>query len=269
MWEAPMKANVNGFTMNYEITGPQGSPAVVLHHPLATNLTTWDELTAVLSPRYRVVRLDARGHGQSEATKGAYALDTLAQDVVSLLDTLGLKRVHFLGLSMGGMVGQYLGVQHGERFASLVLASTSSRIPDEAQPIWDQRIAGAKAGGMKSQLEGALGRWVSPAGLKDAALVARLSTMIEATPVDGYLGWCEAIRRLNVTDRLGSIKVPTRVIVGELDQGTPVAAAQTIHKAIPGSEIAIVPGVSHMLQNENPAAFNAEVIPFIDKHAKR
>lgn len=263
-----MQASINGFTMNYEDTGAPSAPAAVLHHPLATNLSTWDELTAALSPRYRVVRLDARGHGQSEAPKGAYTLEMLAQDVVSLMDHLGLERAHFLGLSMGGMVGQYLGMLHGGRFQSLVLASTSSRIPDEAQPIWDQRIAGAKAGGMKSQLESALARWVSPAGLKNPALVARLAKMIEATPIDGYLGWCEAIRRLNATDRLGTIKVPTRVIVGELDPSTPVAAAQTIHNGIPGSEIAIVPGVSHMLQNEDPAAFNAQVLPFIDKHAK-
>ncbi len=92
--------------------------------------------------------------------------------------------------------------------------------------------------------------------------------MIESTPLDGYLGWCEAIRRLDVTDRLGAIKLPTRVIVGELDPATPVAAAQAIHNAIPGSELAIVPGVSHMLHNEEPATFNAQVLPFIDRHAK-
>lgn len=263
-----MKASINGISMNYEDTGAQSAQTVLLHHPLATNLSTWDELTAALSPSYRVVRMDARGHGQSEAPKGAYGLEMLAQDMVSLMDHLDITRAHFLGLSMGGMVGQYLGLLHAARFASLVLASTTSRIPDEAQPIWDQRIAGAKADGMKSQVGGALGRWVSPAGQKNPALVSRLSKMIEATPLDGYLGWCEAIRRLNVTDRLGTINVPTKVIVGELDPSTTVAAAQTIHKGIPGSEIAIVPGVSHMLQNEDPAAFNAQVLPFIDKHAK-
>lgn len=263
-----MKASVNGFSMNYEISGPDRAPAVILHHPLATNLSTWDELTAALAPRYRVVRLDARGHGQSEATKGAYSMEMLAQDVVALMDHLKIERAHFLGLSMGGMVGQYLGILHGARFASLVLASTSSRIPDEAQPVWDQRISAARAGGMKSQVEGALARWVSPAGLENPALVGRLTTMIEATPLDGYIGWCEGIRRLNATDRLGAVKVPTRVIVGELDPATPVAAAQTIHKGIKGSELVIVPGVSHMLQNEDPAAFNAQVLPFIDKHAR-
>jgi 3-oxoadipate enol-lactonase len=263
-----MKAKINGINLNYETSGPANAPAVILHHPLSTNLSTWDELTAALSPKFRVVRLDARGHGQSDAPTGAYTFETLAKDVVDLMDHVGIKRASFLGLSMGGMAGQYLGLLYPDRFNSLVLASTSSRIPDDAAAIWDKRIAGARAGGMKATLEAALARWVSPAGLKDPALVARLSKMIESTPVDGYIGWCEAIRRLNVTDRLRGVKIPTQVVVGELDPATPVAASRAIHEAIPGSELVIVPGVSHMLHNEDPAGFNAKVVPFIEKHAK-
>jgi 3-oxoadipate enol-lactonase len=263
-----MKAKINGIAINYETSGPTNAPAVVLHHPLSTNLSTWDELTAALDPKYRVVRLDARGHGQSDAPAGAYTFETLAKDVVGLMDHVGIERASFLGLSMGGMVGQYLGLLHPSRFNCLILASTSSRIPADSQALWDQRMAGARAGGMKSTVEAAMERWVSPQGRKNPALVARLAKMIESTPLDGYLGWCEAIRRLDVTDRLGAIKLPTRVIVGELDPATPVAAAQAIHNAIPGSELAIVPGVSHMLHNEEPATFNAQVLPFIDRHAK-
>jgi 3-oxoadipate enol-lactonase len=263
-----MKATVNGIAINYDLSGPDGAPAVVLHHPLATNLTCWDELTAALTPRYRVLRLDARGHGRSDAPKGAYTFETLATDVVDLMTHCGIEKASFLGLSMGGMVGQYLGLLHSDRFHNLCLVSTSSRIPAEAQPIWEQRIANAKTGGMASQVEGAMQRWVSPRALKENQnLVKRLAGMIEATPVDGYIGWCHAISGLNVTERLDAIRLPTRVIVGEIDPATPVAAAQAIHAAIPGSDLVIVPGVSHMLHNEDPELFHTHVLPFIDAHA--
>jgi 3-oxoadipate enol-lactonase len=263
-----MKATINGIAINYDLSGPDGAPAVVLHHPLATNLTCWDELTAALTPRYRVLRFDARGHGKSDAPEGAYTFETLAKDVVDLMIHCGIGKASFLGLSMGGMVGQYLGLLHPDRFHNLCLVSTSSRIPAEAQPIWEQRIANAKAGGMASQVEGAMQRWVSPRALKEnPALVRRLAAMIEATPVDGYLGWCHAISGLNVTDRLGAIRLPTRVIVGEIDPATPVAAAQAIHAVIPGSDLVIVPGVSHMLHNEEPELFHSHVLPFIAAHA--
>ncbi len=263
-----MKSTVNGIAINYELSGAADGPAVVLHHPLATNLSCWDELTAALEEKYRVLRLDARGHGASDAPAGAYAFETLAKDVVDLMTACGMDKASFLGLSMGGMVGQYLGFLYPERFKCLLLVSTSSRIPDEAQPVWDQRIVAAKKDGMASQVDGAMQRWVSPRALKeDAALVERLRKMILATPVDGYLGWCQAIRGLNVTSRLGAIKLPTRVIVGELDPATPVAASQAIHEAIPGSDLVIVPGVSHMLHNEEPELFHSHVLPFLDAHA--
>jgi 3-oxoadipate enol-lactonase len=263
-----MKAKINGININFELSGNNDGPTVVLHHPLATNLTSWDELTEALEPRYRVLRLDARGHGKSDAPKGAYTFETLAKDVVDLMTNCGVEKAHFVGLSMGGMAGQYLGLLYPDRFHSLCLASTSSRIPPEAKSVWEQRIANAPSQGMAAQVEAALQRWLSPTALKEnATLVKRLTAMIEATPIDGYIGWCHAISGLNATDRLSAIKLPTRVIVGELDPATPVAASQAIHAAIPGSDLVIVPGVSHMLHNEEPGAFNAHVLSFLDKHA--
>jgi 3-oxoadipate enol-lactonase len=264
-----MKTQGNGIDINYELSGPDNAPAVVLHHPLATTLGSWDELTAALSPRYRVLRLDARGHGQSDAPAGPYTFEMLAKDVVDLMSACGIDKAAFIGLSMGGMVGQYLGLLHPERFNSLTLVSTSSRVPDEAKTLWDQRVKAVMTSGMVSQVEGALQRWVSPRALKEnTALVARLSKMIERTPIDGYVGWCQAIRGLDVTSRLGAIRLPTRVIVGEIDPATPVAASQAIHAAIPGSELIVVPGVSHMLHNEDPELFHSHILPFLAAHAR-
>jgi len=262
-----MRARINGFEMSFDVSGGADKPAVVLHHPLATNLSGWDELVAALSPACRVVRFDARGHGASEAPQGPYALETLAADVVGLMDHLQIPRAFYLGLSMGGFIGQYLGLLHAGRFSGLSLVSTSSRIPDEARPLWDERIRNARAGGMQTQVESALGRWLAPESRKNPALVARCARMIEATPVEGYVGWCGAIRGLNVTDRLKAITLPTQVIVGSLDVGTPPAAAQAIHREIKGSEYVEMPGVAHMLHLEAPAEFHKHVLPFVARHA--
>lgn len=265
-----MHARINDITMSFESAGPVGAPAVVLHHPLATNLGTWDALTSALTPTYRVIRFDARGHGKTEAPKGAYALETLAADVIGLMDHLGIDRARFLGLSMGGMVGQLLGLLHGKRFHALSLVSTTSRVPPEAQPLWDERIRNSPLTGMAGTVDTALGRWLSPDARKNRpALVERLTQMMLTTPVDGYVGWCHAIRKLDVTERLGAITVPTQVIVGALDPSTTPAAAEAIASRIKGASLVIMPGVSHMLQEEAPEAFAGHVLPFFAAHGPK
>lgn len=259
-----MKAKVNGIEMNYEVSGRPDAPAVVLHHPLATDLSTWDELTTALEPRYRVVRMDARGHGRSEAPAGAYAFETLAADVVGLMDHLEIDKAHFLGLSMGGMVGQYLGLLHPGRFRSLCLVSTSSAVPADSAPLWAERIRTATASGMSSLVDGAMARWLAPdAFTSRPELVARLRAAIEATSPQGYVGWCHAISGLAITQRLAEIRLPTLVVVGALDPATPPQAAEVIHRKIAGSDLVVMPGVSHMLHLETPAAFHAHVLSFL------
>jgi 3-oxoadipate enol-lactonase len=264
-----MQATVNGFRMNYKAEGPEAAPPVVLHHSLAMNLSLWDELTAALLPRYRVVRFDARGHGESEATKAPYTFETLAADVVGLMDTLEIERAHFVGLSMGGMVGQYLGLLHPRRFSSLTLASTSSRVPPEGRALWTQRVKDTREKGIQSQVAVAVPRWVTAANQKDKPqVVARLTRMLLGTPVEGFCGWGGAIATLDVTDRLKTITLPTCVIVGEEDPGTPPAAAQAIHREIAGSTLIVAPKLSHMLCAEEPAVFDKHVIDFLDRQPR-
>ena len=260
-----MEATINGIRMNYAVDGPETAIPVVLHHPLATNMTIWDELTAALIPRYRVVRFDARGHGKTEAPVGTYAFETLAADVVALMDHMKVERAHFLGLSMGGMAGQYLGLGHAKRFNSLQLVSTSSRIPTEARHLWVDRVKVAREKGMASQPPASMQRWLTEANRQKPALVARLSQMIETTPLEGYAGWCQAIEKLDITDRLKAITLPTQVIVGADDPATPPAAAEAIHRQIPGSTLIVMPAVAHMLCAEDPAAFQKHVLAFLDK----
>ncbi|HHK74575.1 MAG TPA: 3-oxoadipate enol-lactonase [Rhizobiales bacterium] len=254
----------DGGRLFVRVEGAHDAPVLLLHHSLATNLHSWDRIVPALAEHYRVVRFDARGHGKSDAPAGPYDLAHLTEDVLRILDHLEINRAHFLGLSMGGMVGQLLGLSHGDRVLSLILASTTSFVSPEAGPLWDERIARVRSAGMVSQVEGTVGRWFTQGFLEsDTQRVEEIARMIAETPVEGYAGWCEAIKTLNLTDKLGAITAPTLVIVGEEDPGTPVAAARVIHEAIANSQLVIIPAASHQAPVEQPEAFGAAVLGFI------
>lgn len=265
-----MRARINDIEMNYDISGKADGPPVLLHHPLATELSVWDELTAALAPSYRVIRLDARGHGKTESTPGPYDMEKLAGDVVGLLDHLGLAKTRYLGLSMGGFVGQVLGYKHPSRFHSLVLVSTSSNMTG-AREIWEGRVKTVQQSGMSPAIvEGSMQRWLSPEALKGKPqVVARLSKMVASTPPQGFIGWCQAIMNFDVTSRLKEIDLPVRIIAGAIDPATTPAMMQIMHKEIRGSEYVEVPGTAHMLHVEEPAKFHAEVLPFMAKHGPK
>jgi 3-oxoadipate enol-lactonase len=264
-----MQATINGIRMIYDVSGAENGPPVVLHHSLAMNLSLWDELAAALAPKYRVIRFDARGHGRTEATKAPYTFELLSDDVVGLLDHLEVPKAHFVGLSMGGMVGQYLGLLYPNRFASLTLASTSSRVPPEGRALWQQRVKDTREKGIESQVQVAIPRWVTEANkVAKPEVLARLTKNLLGTSVDGFCGWGGAIATLDVTDRLKAITLPTQVIVGEEDPGTPPAAARGIHGEIKGSTLIVAPKLSHMLCTEEPAIFNGYITAFLDKQPK-
>ena len=254
-----MRARINDINMNYAVSGKAGGPPVVLHHPLATELSIWDELTAALEPNYRVIRLDARGHGLTDAPSGAYDMARLADDVVGLMDHLGIQKTRYLGLSMGGFVGQMLGLNHPGRFHSLMLVSTSSDLT-AARDVWEGRVRIAGKEGMTQAIvEGSMQRWLAPEKLKNnPKLVARLSKMVADTPPAGFIGWCQAIMQFNITHRLKEIDLPVRIIAGGIDPATTPAMMQIMHKEIRGSEYAEVPGTAHMLHVEEPEKFHAE-----------
>ncbi len=260
-----MQATINGIRMHFDLSGPQGAPDVVLHHPLATDLTSWDALAMALSGRYRVLRFDARGHGKTEVTAGAYDFEMLTGDTIALMDHLGIKRASFIGLSMGGMVGQHLGIAHADRLERLVLVSTAAEMASLGRQIWDDRIRFATEKGMAAVADGAMARWVTAANMQSRPeLIRYLRTMILGTPVPGYVGWCHAISGHDVRARLGEIKVPTLVVVGSHDPATPPAAARMIAEGIPGARFVEIPATSHMLQLENPAAFHEVTLPFLE-----
>ena len=151
-----MLINANGIQMNYELSGKQDAPVVVLSHSLGSSMVMWNPQQKVLEPHFRVLRCDMRGHGDSEATEGNYTLDLLAADVIGLLDALKIDRVHFVGLSIGGMIGQCLALHYPDRFKSLTLCDTSPVLPDDAKPLFQERMDLARTQGMQALVEGTM-----------------------------------------------------------------------------------------------------------------
>jgi 3-oxoadipate enol-lactonase len=259
-----MKTTVNGISVNYMFDGPANAPVVTMSHSLATDLSMWDPTVPALTGRFRVLRYETRGHGHTDAPRGAYTLDQLAEDALALLRSLGITRTHWVGLSMGGMIGQTLALKAPDVFASLSLCDTSSRIPAEAKPLWQERIRTAESQGMEPLVEPTLSRWFTEPFRKARPDVTdRVAKMIRSTPAAGYAGCCAAISVLDLTDRIGAIKLPTVVIVGEDDPGTPVAASKVISEKIAGSKLEILPKAAHLSNMEQPEAFNQALTGFL------
>jgi 3-oxoadipate enol-lactonase len=259
-----MKTTVNGIAVNYMLEGPANAPVVTLSHSLATDLSMWDPTVPALTGRFRVLRYETRGHGKTDAPKGAYTLDQLAADALALLKSLGIAKTHWVGLSMGGMVGQTLALKAPEVFASLSLCDTSSRIPPEAKSQWADRIKTAETQGMEPLVEPTLARWFTEPFRKTRKdVIDRVATMIRTTPPAGYAGCCAAISTLDLTDKISAIKIPTIAIVGEDDPGTPVAAHKVIHERIAGSRLEILKSAAHLSNMEQPEAFNKALTGFL------
>ena len=259
-----MQIEANGIRMNYELSGKKGAPVVVLSHSLSSNLLMWNPQMDALNPYFHILRYDTRGHGGTDAPSGSYTLELLAEDIIGLLDTLGMDRVHFVGLSMGGMIGQCLGLNHPHRLKSLVLCDTASIVPAEAQPVWQERLDKARKKGMEALSEETTERWFTPAFLRQNPPVVKLiREQILATPVAGYIGCAEAIRRLNYLDRISATKIHTLILVGEDDPGTPVSASKAMHERITDSKLVVLPSARHLSNVEQADPFNAALLKFL------
>ncbi len=261
-----MKIKTNGIEVNYEIAGE--GPWVTLSHSLACNLHMWDDQMAVLTKHYKVLRFDTRGHGQSGSPPGPYTLDQMADDVKGLLDALGIKQTHWVGLSMGGMIGETFALKYPGVFESLVLADTTSRRPPNAEQMWSDRTKLAQEQGMGALVESTLARWFTePYRNARKDVMARIAADIRNTPVAGFVGCCQAIAKIDLLDRLQEIKCPVFIMVGEHDHGTPPEMARQIHENLPGSDLLIIPSAAHISNIEQTEVFNKALLGFLGKVA--
>jgi 3-oxoadipate enol-lactonase len=254
----------NGIEINCLIEG--AGPWVTMSHSLACDLSMWDEQAALLAGKFKVLRFDTRGHGQSSAPPAPYTLAQMAEDVHGLLAALGIRRTHWVGLSMGGMIGQSYALQYPGVFQSMVLADTTSRRPDNAAAMWGERIRIAEKEGMAGLVEGTLARWFTePYRVARPEVMARFAENIRNTPVAGYAGCCAAIAQLDLLERLHEIECPTLVMVGEEDHGTPPEMARQIHDNLPGSELLVIPQAAHISNVEQAERFNRALLDFLGR----
>ena len=252
----------NGIDIRYDIQG--AGPWLILSHSLATDLTLWDDQMAALTPHFRVLRFDTRGHGGTSAPDGAYDFAWLTADVLWLMDRLGIGRAHLCGISLGGMMAQHVALAAPERIDKLVLISTTSGYGPEALAPWLERIAAVRAGGMAPLVEPTLERWfTAPYRAAHPEVMARIGAMVAATPTAGYIGCGQAIPLMDTTARLAQLRCPTLVVAGAEDVGMPPAKGRRIAEALPGARFEVIESASHLCNIEQKDSFNGILRNFL------
>lgn len=249
---------------HHVVDGPPDGEVLVLGPSLGTDLGLFDAQVAALADRWRVVRFDLRGHGRSPVPPGPYTMAELAGDVLALLDRLGVDRCHYLGVSIGGAIGQWLAIHHGDRLRSLVVCASAARFADP--PSWPVRAATVRAEGTEAMVPSRIGTWfVADFARRAPAEAERLLTMLRTTPREGYAGCCEAIGAFDVRADLHRVTTPTLVLAGADDPATPVDMVGAIADGIPDATFAVVDDAAHLFTAERPAEVNAAVIAHLEK----
>ncbi|AMO98491.1 carboxymuconolactone decarboxylase family protein [Collimonas arenae] len=254
--------------LHYSVRAPRNGKTprhtIVLSHALGCDLTMWDELANRLAADCRVIAYDHRGHGASDAPPGLYSIAEMADDAAALLRELDSGPVVWIGLSMGGMVGQELALRHPSLVAALAIANTTSGYPAAARDAWQQRIETVRAHGIETIADAVMGRYFHDRfRTEHSATVARFRQRLTSTVADGYIGCCHAVGTVDTIARLPQIAAPTLVIAGELDQGTPLAMSQTLAEQIPQAHLVVLKDASHLSATEQPQAFADAVQEFL------
>ena len=250
------KIKVNGVELACRFDGPEKGRVVMMSNSLMSDYTMWDATVPALTDRYRVLRYDTRGHARSGTTPGPYSVAMLADDAVGLMDALGIGQVHFVGLSMGGMIAQQVGARFPERVWSLSLCDTASEMPPRS--MWEERFAIAGSQGMSGLVESTIQRWfTAPFIARDPESIEKVRRMILNTAPEGYIACASAVRDMAQTTMLLKVKTPTRIIVGRQDPACSVEQATVIHRMIDGSEMVVLEDAAHLSNIEQPQAFNA------------
>ena len=251
----------DGCPLNVAVEGRDDGPALILSNSLGCTMAMWEPQLGALAKEFRVIRYDRRGHGKSGVPAGPYTMERFGRDVLAILDALDIRKAHWCGLSMGGMVGQWLGANASERFDRMILANTSCHYPDPTN--WDNRIKAVKDGGIASIADAVIGGWLTADFReREPAVTARMKQMLLASPQEGYIACCEALRTLDQRDLLPRISRPTLVIAGRHDAATPIAAGEYIRSHIPGASMTIL-DAAHISNVEQSHAFTEAVIGFL------
>jgi 3-oxoadipate enol-lactonase len=251
-----------GLRVYYRLEGNTGRPVVMFAHSLGVDHGQWDPQVPDLLPHFQILRYDIRGHGASDAPPGDYTMELLARDALALADALGIRQFAFCGLSLGGMIGQWLGANAADRVTHLALANTSPRLADPA--AMEQRRRTVLREGMSAVADAVMGRFFTPESLAGGspAVATIRHTLLAANPA-GYAGCCAAVRDMDHTGLLRGIRAPTLIIGGGRDQSTPwVGNGEILAASIPGAKTALLPS-AHLSNLECPREFTAALLGFL------
>lgn len=246
---------------NVVVEGADGAPAVLMSNSLGTNLHMWDDQMDALKQRFRVIRYDSRGHGQSVADEGPYTIEQLSQDALAILDALNVKQAHYIGLSMGGMVGMWLLTHAPQRIGRAVLANTGAYLggPD----LWNARIRTAKSEGLAALTAATMDRWFTREFQeRSPQAVERVAQMFRATSPQGYAACAAAIRDMDQRESIRAITNPVLVIVGTHDPATPPTMGGLIADHIKGSRLLALEA-AHLSNIEASNSFNRAILSFL------
>jgi 3-oxoadipate enol-lactonase len=251
----------DGCTIHVEVEGPEESPVLMLSNPLGTNLHMWDEQVAPFTHHFRLVRYDRRGHGKSDAPKGPYSMERLGRDVLAILDGLGIERINWCGLSMGGMVGQWLGAHAPNHIDKLILSNTACYFPDKT--VWQGRIQLLRENGLAAVVDATMERWFTkPFRDRSPQTTARIRDMFMATNIEGYIACLEAIRDMDHRPLLAQINAPTLVIAGRHDPSTTLEAGEFIAQHALNARLAVL-DTAHIANIEQPQVYAETVLGFL------
>jgi 3-oxoadipate enol-lactonase len=247
-------ADLSGARIHYELEGPQNAPVLMFSNSLGTDLTMWDPQAAEMAKKFRVLRYDKRGHGQSSAPAGPYTIEKLGRDAVALLDFLNFDKVDFCGLSIGGQTGMWLGANAADRLKKLILCNTSAKIGTHDA---------VRKEGMKVVAPAVIERWFTPAfRAKEPDPVAKTRRMLESANPEGYAGCCAAVRDFDAREKLSGMRTPTLVIAGTHDPATPAAEGRWAAEQIPGSQYVEL-DAAHLSNIEARDKFTAAISKFL------
>jgi 3-oxoadipate enol-lactonase len=252
-------------TLREPRNGRTARRTVVLSHALGCDASLWDALANALALDHRVICHDHRGHGASDSPQGPYTMAQLADDAERLLAELDAGPVVWVGLSLGGMVGQELALRHPQRVETLVIANSCAAFDEVGRAGWTQRIETIEREGLEAIADMAMQRWFcSEFRVARPATVERWRRRVVSTATRGYLGCCHAIREHDTRSRLHEIRIPTLVVAGAVDEATPVSMSEALCAGVPGAQLTVLEGTAHLSVLERPAEFADAVRGFLD-----
>jgi 3-oxoadipate enol-lactonase len=250
---------MSAVAVHHVLTGPEDAPVVLLSNSLGSTTSMWDAQADALAEHFRVVRYDTRGHGESPVPQGPYDIDDLADDVVALLDSLGVAKAHFVGLSLGGMTGMRLAARNPERVDRLVVLCTGARL--EPSSAWHDRAATVREQGSGAVAEAVVQRWYTPSYLgANPAVRAECEAIVAATPAEGYASCCEVIATMDLRADLPGIAAPTLAIACADDPASPPPHLEAIADGVQDGRLLVVTGSAHLANAEQPGTITPAII---------